>query len=135
MKIQILCAVLFSCNLAQAITFEVIGKNKQVVLNQTVEVDLTQNLGVISILEFNQNKIPFQGSEFGISQLADLGEDIDVISDTEMKAYGWCFSIDGKISETMPDQTRIKTQQAHIQWFYGYAHYKSGDWVGQCLKD
>ena len=135
MKFIILLILAVGLNSAQAITFEVIGKNNQVILSQTAEADLSKNLGVISISVFNENKIRFQGSEFGISNLAELGQDIDVISDSEMKAYGWCFSIDEKISETMPDQTWIQNQQSGVRWFYGYAHYKYGDWVGQCLKD
>ncbi|MBC7466504.1 MAG: hypothetical protein H7256_10975 [Bdellovibrio sp.] len=135
MKFIVLILIVFTFNWARAMTFEVIGKNGQVILKQELSVELKQNVGQISVQILNKNKISFEGGEFGLSSLVGLGQDIDVISDTEMKAYGWCFSIDGVISETMPDQTWLKKQNENLLWFYGYAHYKNGDWIGQCLKD
>ena len=105
----------------------------------SLRVELTSTLpttvGEVSIQAFDQEKVSYQGGTYGIVKLFELGNDVVVISDTEMKAYGWCFSVNGVIPETMADQTIISGQDDVITWFYGYAHYKDGQWIAQCAVD
>ena len=75
----------------------------------------------------------FEGGTYGITQMFGLGNDIDVISNEEMKAYGWCFSLDGVVTETMADDTLILSQDSKLRWFYGYAHHLRGEWIAQCV--
>lgn len=137
MKLQLLAlSILLSLLPAVgfAISFEVLGKNGSPILRTEVIPTLPLNVGEMSVQVLETHQIPFQGSVYGISKITDLGQDIEVISDFEMKAYGWCFSIDGVIPETMPDQTPLLAEAKHIQWFYAYAHYYKGEWIGQCVR-
>ncbi len=125
----------FCLNQAHAIAFKVIGKNGMVLLHQKKSVKLPSSIGQISIDIFDPLKIPYVGGVFGFASLFDLGQDTEVISDTEMKAYGWCYSVDGHVPDTMADQTILNHQEAVIEWYFAYAHYKNGEWIGQCVKD
>ena len=88
---------------AQAIHFQITDQNGQSLFKTQWSVHTPTNIGDMTIEIFNKFQIPFSGSKYGISQIYDKGQDIEVISDTEMKAYGWCFEVDGMIPETMPD--------------------------------
>lgn len=125
----------FMLTQAGAISFKVIGKNREVLLRQEKSVGLPSSIGQISLDIFDDKKIPYVGGVYGFASLFNLGQDIDVISDTEMKAYGWCYSVDGLVPETMADQTVLGHQDAVIEWYYAYAHYKDGVWIGQCVKN
>lgn len=122
-------------NSALGVTIEVLGKGGARLFQAQTNFDLPTTVGVVSTEMFNASAVPYEGGVYGISKLYDLGQDIDVLSDNEMKAYGWCFSLDGAVPDTMPDQTAIAEQDAAITWYYSYAHYKDGNWIGQCAKD
>ena len=119
---------------AQAIHFQITDQNGQSLFKTQWSVQTPTNIGDVTIEIFNKFQIPFSGSKYGISQINGKGQDIEVISDNEMKAYGWCFEVDGLIPETMPDQTALESNSVEIEWFYAYAHYKDGNWIGQCVR-
>jgi hypothetical protein len=89
-----------------------------------VTINLLQNAG-----------IPFLGDSKGINQIynSPIGLDaMEVISNNEMLAYGWCYELDGKILESYPDEVKVGHGKK-LKWFYGYAHYLDGIWIAQCL--
>lgn len=131
-SIIILC---FSVNQASALSFSVIGKNREVLLQQEKLVVLPLSVGQISLDIFNQEKVPYVGGVYGFAGLFGIEQDVEVISDSEMKAYGWCYSVDGLIPASMADQLMVDRQESVLEWFYAYAHYKNGIWVGQCVKE
>lgn len=124
--------VLVSLN-AYALTFKVIGKNSEVLFSSTTEVSLPQTVGQISIENFNKNQIPFVGDIDGIVNIYGIESELDLISDTDMKAYGWCYSINGIVPEDFVHKVNVTAQETELVWFYGYAYYKSGEWVSQCV--
>lgn len=117
-----------------AINLEVIDMDGAPLFEQEIKVKLPSTVGDITINLFEKNKINYEGNRFAISEIFNIGNSTDIVSPTEMKAYGWCFSIDGQITETMPHETDVFNQNTLIRWFYGYAHFKNGEWVGQCLE-
>ena len=89
-------------------------------------------------IDFLQSKgIPYEGSILGLGRVFNSPNGLDsmeVISDTEMMAYGWCFEIDGLVPEVYANEVAITPETQKVVWFYGYAHYVSGQWISQCEK-
>lgn len=134
MKYLFILGLYLWSSLAFAVQLTIRGKAQQLLFSQSVPLQNFEDVGNFSVKVFADNQIPFSGDASGISELYHLSQDIEVISDTEMKAYGWCFSIDGQVPETMPDQTELTNDSSSIHWFYAYAHYKDGEWIAQCAK-
>ena len=75
------------------------------------------------------------GSEEGLSSVfsTPVGKDaIEIISEDEMRAYGWCFSVDGIAPEVFPHEIRITPQTRSIVWHFGFARFYKGEWFTQC---
>ena len=124
--------VLFSFT-SNALTFKVIGKDNEVLFQTETETTVPQTVGQISVELFNQNKIPFVGDIDGIVSVYEMGSYLDLISDTDMKAYGWCYSVNGVVPEDFVHKVNISAQETELIWFYAYAYYKAGDWIAQCV--
>ena len=117
---------------SQAVGFQVLDKNGDVVFSDETEIQETTSVGQISVDLLNKNEIVFDGSELGIKEMFDLTNELDIISKSEMKAWGWCFSLNGEVPETLTHQTMVESNDAEITWFYAYAHYLEGEWISQC---
>lgn len=97
--------------------------------------DIKDNVGNITVDFLTQEKIPFTGSEFGISSINNsaVGDDaLEILSDTKMRAYGWCFTINDKLVDKMPNEIYLTTKQDSIVWFYAYSTYNEGVWSDYC---
>ena len=95
------------------------------IISKEIEFDKSVSLGEITINLLNDHGIDFVGETFGINQIDGTpvkGRDLEVISDSEMKAYGWCFSINGTIPESYPNMIYPDAND-NVVWFYGFAHY------------
>ena len=99
------------------------------------EISHKADVGATTINALRELQIPYQGSETGIASINGLGSDLEVVSDTKMKAWGWCFAIDGKKSDKMPNQSPMPSDAKILKWFYAYALYDQGSWGGYCLQD
>lgn len=124
--------VLVSLN-AYALTSKVIGKNSEVLFSAATEVALPQTVGQISVEFFNKNQIPFVGDIDGIVSIYDINSELELISDTDMKAHGWCYSVNGVVPEDFVHKVSVSKQETELVWFYGYAYYQAGEWVSQCV--
>lgn len=94
-------------------------------------------VGEATISTLNKYKIPYQGTEKGINTLYSLptpAQSLEILSDSDMRAYGWCFDVDGEVPEEYPDQIEIHEGMKKIRWFHGYAEMKNGVWVSQCKE-
>jgi hypothetical protein len=120
---------------AHAVQVEIRGRNSKELFFHNPIFQLPISVGAASESLFKSNSIPYQGSVAGFSKIFDLAQEVEVLSDTELKAYGWCFSVDGEVPETMTDKTFLINQKSILIWFYAYAHYKNGQWVAQCVPD
>lgn len=121
---------------SHAVTWKVFGPCSETPVYQgSFKADLNKSVGDISIDIFNQNKIPFVGVAAGFNSInnSPMGLDaLEVVSDTEMRAYGWCYAVNGKIPTDMPDKAAVKSQQDTIVWFYGYSTNKNNEWTDYC---
>lgn len=131
--LKIFIAVLFSFSHVQAVTLKVLGKNGEVLFAGEQISSLPKTVGQVSVDFFNQNQIPFVGDIDGIVSIHGLGSELDVISDTDMKAYGWCYSVNGVVPEDFVHKVNILDQKTELIWFYAYAYYKAGEWTQQCV--
>lgn len=135
MKTFIYIFLLSFCLSTPAVTIKVVGQKKHMLFYKIPTTKIPSNVGDISVKIFDIHKVPYEGGNYGFSRIFDLDQNIEIISDTEMKAYGWCFSLDGVVVDTMADQTPVTNQKSVIEWFYSYAHYKDGDWIKQCVRE
>ncbi|MBO9665264.1 MAG: DUF4430 domain-containing protein [Bdellovibrio sp.] len=122
---------------SHALTWKVVGPCSETPLYEgTVQADLKKTAGALTIEIFEAAKVPYYGVEEGISSINDspVGLDaMEVISDTEMRAYGWCYSINGQVPLAMPHKTFIKSQDDTLVWFYGYSTNKNNQWLDMCM--
>ena len=97
-----------------SLTEDLFSFTKKQITDQNIVAVLANN-GIISVLNYvSQNKA------------------IEVVNDTKMRAYGWCYSINGEIPDVMPDQIKL-TNQDSIKWFLSYSTYDSGQWIDYCV--
>lgn len=92
------------------------------------------SVGAITVDILSMNSIPFKGTEKGMNSIFKTPTGLDameVISDTEMMAYGWCYSVNGFEPAEYPSDYFV-AEADDILWWFGYAHYKNGKWITQC---
>jgi hypothetical protein len=92
------------------------------------------NVGRASVQVLEELKIPYRGNAQGMNSIFDTVTGLEamvVISDNEMHAYGWCYSVNGFEPASYPDQVEV-SEDDHIVWWFGFAHYKNGKWIAQC---
>ena len=136
MKTILLLISIFFSSPAFALTYEVIGacSEKPEFQGAYQLPKINQNVGLTSMEIFDRDKIPYIGAERGMNSILNTptGEDsIEIISREEMYAYGWCFEVDGKQPEKMPDEVFLQGTE-HLKWFYASSHYKRGEWLSFC---
>lgn len=105
-------------------------------LNVAVNAMPGRSVGRVTVDTLTQAHLPFSGSEAGVKSIRGTvtgDAALEVISDKEMRAYGWCFLVNGKQSSAMPDKTPIYSSSDKVTWFFGYAHYLNGKWVEMCV--
>lgn len=95
------------------------------------------DVGEATVMTLSSKRIPFEGTEGTINTIMGIpkkNESFEIISNTEMRAYGWCFDVDGEIPEEYPNQIPLDEGMKKIRWFHGYAEMKEGQWVSQCQE-
>jgi hypothetical protein len=117
----------------EPVSLKVIGKNKEILFSEKTSVSLPQTVGQVSVDIFKTQQIPFLGDVDGIHSIYGIGSDLEILSDSEMKAYGWCYSINGVVPEGFVYQINVTEPHTEIVWFYAYAYYKAGQWISQCV--
>ena len=91
--LTLIIAIISSAN-AYAISYEVIGpcSAEPVFKGTTLPLDLKQSVGKISVSIFDQQKIPYLGTEAGFNSIlgTPTGEaSIEILSDKKMRAHGF----------------------------------------------
>jgi hypothetical protein len=130
----ILIALLLAVS-AQAVQVEVQDRDGKILIRAESTIALPATAGALSLDVFNAKAVPFEGGEAGFSKIFGMGNEIEVVSETEMKAWGWCYSVDSVEPDQMPDLVQIQDPKSVIVWFYAYAGYKDGQWVSYCARD
>lgn len=119
---------------AFALTVVVEHPEKGVISSNTLLLTEPSNVGVVSLAYFSDHSIEYDGSELGFRAIAGVEQRLDILSKSEMKAYGWCFSVDGVIPETLTHET-VLTNDSTLRWFFAFAHYQAGVWLSQCEEE
>lgn len=123
---------------ARAMSLEIIGKNARSIYRTT----LVGDYHTTSVAQFTlnalaeaeaQKQLTYEASELGIQKVNGVGSEEELISDTQMKALGWCYSINGVVPEKFANQVYFTSGTDRVVWFYAYAFYDSGEWVSQCV--
>ena len=136
MKSLLLLLIILSPS-AKAVSFAVIGPcSEKAAYTGAFKADLDESVGLASIHIFEANKIPFVGTVDGMNTIMNTpvgDEALEVLSDTKMRAYGWCFSINGVIPDVLSNEITFSKQNDHLNWFFAYSTYDQGVWTDYCV--
>lgn len=95
------------------------------------------DVGEATVMTLSSKRIPFEGTEEAINTIMGIpkkNETLEILSPTHMRAYGWCFDVDGEVPEEYPHQIPLHEGMKKIRWYHGYAEMKGGQWVSQCQE-
>jgi hypothetical protein len=104
-------------------------------LDAFIDATTSDNVGSVTLKGLDEAGIPYVGTSAGISSIGDSpsGEKaMEILSSTHLRAYGWCFSINGVEPASMPNEINITSNDDLIHWYYGFAEYKDGQWITYC---
>lgn len=117
-----------------AATFDIIGPCSETPqLSASMKVGVT-NVGDATIKFLDLNNVDYIGSRVGMKSIFNSPTGLDameIISDYEMNAHGWCYSVNGHEPNIYPDEVELKDTD-HVIWWYGFAHYYKGEWLSMC---
>lgn len=129
--------ILFLCLLIPTISFsaefEVIGPCNEKPVYKFSIGDKFETVADLTFYLLNKNNIPYKGTDKGITELlkAPVGDDaLEVLSDTQMRAYGWCFFVNGKVMMEYADEVYLNPGDK-VQWIYSYAIFDR-EWKTMC---
>ena len=132
MKILSLVLLFSFSSFANEVYFQGPCEEKPFLKGEVTGAGLTAGDITVELLE--KSGTEYIGSVGGINSVIGTPtgtEAIEVVSNTHMRAYGWCYEIDGFQPAAMPDQIELKgTEQ--VRWFFAYSTYKAGVWMDYC---
>ena len=135
MKSLFALVVLFFVSHLQAATVSFIEPcGEEALVTHEYELKGQESLGKVTINTLLELNIPHIGAELGINSIFNTAIDFaayDIISKSEMRAYGWCYSINGIEPNKLASEILVE-ENDQIIWWYAFAHYKEGEWVSQC---
>lgn len=136
-KYLIVVLALLACSGAQAVSWKIFGAcDNKPVHEGSFAADITKSVGQISLEIFDLHKIPYIGSAEGLNSIINSPtglDSIEVVSDTEMRAYGWCYTVNGRQPLEMPHQLQFQSQDDKLVWFYAYSTNKNNEWTDYCV--
>jgi len=127
--------VLITQSTSFAITLRILDQQKRelLVVSETLNT-ATTHVYSLTKAALDQASLPYESSEQGFYSINNLAPQTSFISDTEFKTYGWCFTVNKVLAQTQANETYLNDTDA-VEWFYGYAHYRNGEWLGMCELD
>lgn len=132
----LLFGLLFISISAQAATFEVVGIRGETLLKRNVDpvgsVGRLSDRILIDALQTGRLG-EYSGSDRGVTSINRLGSALEVLSDTDMNAYGWCYLVDGVESGLMADEFELTGNERSVKWFYAYARLRGNVWTAMCV--
>jgi hypothetical protein len=135
MKKFLLLILFFSSSLKAEVELTFIGPCSEKFIMRTIAKDHFKNVGELTIGMLQKFQIPYEGSPEGLASAFETptGEAaVEVISDEELRAYGWCFSVDGIAPEVYPHEALLTENTKSVVWHYGFARFFQGKWITQC---
>ena len=126
---------IFSLTISADVTFEIIGAcQKEALYQETFSYTASTSVGHLTVDTLNLENIPYVGSAEGIKTIFSLPSkenELLIISDTELLAYGWCYKVNGLAPELYPHKVEVSDED-HIEWYFAFSRYLNGEWVSQC---
>jgi hypothetical protein len=105
-------------------------------MHENIEVLNKVTVSDLTLYAFKTFNIPFKGDAQSINSILETATGLgsyEIISDNEMKVYGWCFQVNGVQPDRFMNQVIIDpAEENHINWFYGFAHYLNNEWIAYC---
>lgn len=131
-----LLVVLLNSNNILSMSFKVVGPcdNKALFEEELFLENYSENLGELTKQVFIQNGISHVGTFKMMSMIYDIpnkDQRLEIISDVEMYAYGWCFSVNGKVPESYANKVQLN-ESDKVVWFMASSRYLKGKWINQC---
>lgn len=121
--------------LAHALTFEVVGPCRaEAEHSGEYRFAGESDVGRVSVEIFDSYGIPYIGGELGFNSIlgTPVGrEAIEFPAPGEIRAYGWCYEVNGRQLEGMPNEAALNGTE-HLRWFYAFGLAKNGEWVSYC---
>ena len=91
-----------------------------------------QSVGVATIAALRQkadfSDFTYAGDENYISSMNGLGEKTETLHNGDIKASGWCFTLNGVMPNQGANQIKITSQSDEVVWYYGYMLKTGGEW-------
>ncbi len=137
MKNSLIFILLFLSTTSHSVVVEIkqLCKNDSF-YSQEIEILAPTTAGHLTIHMLEQAGIDFLGNENGISGLLNTPTGLDsyeVISDNHMRAYGWCYSVDGSQPNVLASEYPLfPDSDCKLTWFYGYAEMIDNEWISYC---
>ncbi len=131
LKVTILLMLLSSFTYAAKIDF--VGPCSQKPLLSVEAPDKFETVGDLTIHYLNKNRVSYLGTERGINSMFNtpIGDEaLEIVSDTQMRSYGWCFRVNGKFVDRYADEVYLMDGD-HIEWIFSYAWYDR-EWKSMC---
>lgn len=94
-----------------------------------------ESLGAVTVATLEAQDVPFVGNDRGINSIKGTvtgDRALEIVSDREMRAYGWCFRINGREPNDFANEVFIESETDVIYWLFGFAHYLDGEWIANC---
>jgi hypothetical protein len=136
MKKIILCLLFSLISSSHAVTWQVHRPcDSSIAYQGDKKLNLEKSAGQHSVNLFELAGIEFQGNEMGMNSIMGTPtgmQALEVLSDTEMRSYGWCYQVNGFGPSTLPGNFYFNSQEDHLTWVYGFAHFKDGEWLSYC---
>lgn len=132
-KILLLSFFLFSQIILSA-EIEIYGPCSSRPILKTQWESSARNVGLFTVQVLDYFGIQYIGNAESIESIqgTPTGMDaIEVVNDHHMRAYGWCYEVDGRQPSKMPHRVRMKGKK-HIKWFFAFSSYKRGQWSDYC---
>lgn len=121
---------------AQAVSLKVFDAcHDEPVHSGQYTADLNRSVGELSVEIFNHYAIPYIGAAEGFNSILNspIGLDsIEVVSDVEMRVYGWCYSVNGEQPDSMAHKIFLTHPTDEIVWFYAYSTNLYNEWTNYC---
>jgi hypothetical protein len=137
-KIFILAMVAAAMNgpaSTQAATYEIVGPCDETPA-YTGDFAVAQEISVGEMTEsiLKGLQVPYIKAGAGFSSIMNTptnAASVEYLGATELRAYGWCYSVDGVEPAMMPDQFILQGTE-HVRWWYAFSHLKDGEWLSYC---
>ena len=133
----LLLSLIFKIDFSYSASIKFVGAcDEKALIETNIDLDKNKNisLGKFTLEILEQFNIPYIGSEYGFNSIFQTPTGInaiEVISETNFLAYGWCYSLNGFSPEVYPHEILVKSDD-EVKWWFGYATFQDGQWVTQC---